>query len=156
VHLPPPVRIGLDRALGRHGHRLERVQAHSMVHQTPFLFFLHDIGYEMNLFYLLTTAEMDHKRRSKGRRLGQQLEVVRSFSGKAPALRSSPTSSSWPPLASRPVQWLKSATNSSNLVADRVRRVLSFAGKNPSYGVCYLLWFLDRIVDGKNPNTFLV
>jgi hypothetical protein len=47
-------------------------------------------------------------------------------------------SSSWPPLASRPVQWLQSVTNSSNLVAARVQRVLSFAGYNLSYVVRYL------------------
>jgi hypothetical protein len=44
------------------------------------------------------------------------------------ASRSSPKSSSWPPLASRPVQRLQSVTNSLNLVAARVRWVLSFVG----------------------------
>jgi hypothetical protein len=46
-----------------------------------------------------------------------------------PASRSSPMSSSWPPLTSRLVQWLQSATNSSNLVAARVRQVSSFVRK---------------------------
>jgi hypothetical protein len=55
-----------------------------------------------------------------------------------PVSRSSPTSSSWPPLASRLVKWLQSMMNSLNLVAARVRRVSSFAGKNPRYGVRYL------------------
>jgi hypothetical protein len=81
---------------------------------------------------------------------------VRSISGEALTSRSSPMSSSCPSLASRPVQWLQLATNSSNLVAARVGRVLSFVGKNPRHGVRYLKGFLDRIVDGKNPNTFLV
>jgi hypothetical protein len=57
------------------------------------------------------------------------LAVVRSSFGKAPASGSSPTSSSWPPLASRLVQWLQSVTNSSNLVAARVRRVSGLAAK---------------------------
>jgi hypothetical protein len=81
---------------------------------------------------------------------------VRSFSGEALASRCSPMSSLWPPLASMPVQWLQSAMNSSNLVAARVRWVSIFVGKNPCHGVRYLYGFLDRIVDGKNPNTFLV
>jgi hypothetical protein len=45
---------------------------------------------------------------------------------------------SWPSLASRLVQWLQLATNSSNLVAARVWQVSSFAGQNLSYGVRYL------------------
>jgi hypothetical protein len=49
-------------------------------------------------------------------------------SGTLVALRSSSTPSSWPHLASRPVQWLQSTTFSSNLVAARVRRVSSFVG----------------------------
>jgi hypothetical protein len=57
------------------------------------------------------------------------LAAVRSSSGEAPTSRSSPTSSSWPPLASRPVQWLQSVMNSSNLVAARVRRVSGLAGE---------------------------
>jgi hypothetical protein len=44
------------------------------------------------------------------------------------APRSSSTPSSWPPLASRLVQWLESMTFSSNLVAARVQRVTSFVG----------------------------
>jgi hypothetical protein len=64
--------------------------------------------------------------------------VVRSFSDEAPASRSSPMSSSWPPLASKPVQWLQSVTKSSNLVVARVWRVLTFAGKNLRYGLRYL------------------
>jgi hypothetical protein len=58
------------------------------------------------------------------------LQAWATASGGSDALpaSSSPTSSSWPPLASRLVQWLQSVTNSSNLVAARVRRVLSFVG----------------------------
>jgi hypothetical protein len=54
--------------------------------------------------------------------------------GEAPASRSSQASSSWPPLASRSVQWLQSVMNSSNLVAARVRRISSFAGKIRAMG----------------------
>jgi hypothetical protein len=82
--------------------------------------------------------------------------AVRSSSGEDPASRSSPMSSSWPPLASTLVQWLQSVTNSSNLVAARVRRVSGLAGENPMNMGHYLYGFLDRIIDGKNPNTFLV
>jgi hypothetical protein len=53
--------------------------------------------------------------------------AVHGHSKVAPASRSSTTSSSWPTLASRPLQWLQSATNSLNLVAARARRVSSFA-----------------------------
>jgi hypothetical protein len=56
--------------------------------------------------------------------------AVRPSSSEALASRCSPMSSSWPPLAARPVHWLQSATNSSNLVAARVRRVLGLAGEN--------------------------
>jgi hypothetical protein len=55
-------------------------------------------------------------------------------SGTPLAWRSHPTSSLCPPLASRSVQWLKSVTNSLNLVAARVRWVLSFAGKIHAMG----------------------
>jgi hypothetical protein len=48
--------------------------------------------------------------------------------GTLPASISSSTPSSWPPLASRPVQWLQSMTFSSNLVTARVRWVSSFVG----------------------------
>jgi hypothetical protein len=44
-------------------------------------------------------------------------------SGTLPAPLSSSTPSSWPPLASRLVQWLQSTTFISNLVVARVRRV---------------------------------
>jgi hypothetical protein len=64
--------------------------------------------------------------------------AVRSSSGEASASRSFPSSSSWPTLASRPVQWLQLVMNSSNLVAARVQQVLSFVGKNPHHGMCYL------------------
>jgi hypothetical protein len=67
--------------------------------------------------------------------------AVRSFSGEALASRSSPTSSSWPPLASRPVQWLQSATNNSNLVAARVRRVSRFAGNIRAMGCAIYIGF---------------
>jgi hypothetical protein len=90
------------------------------------------------MFYPLTTVETGHKRRSMGRWLRRRLVAVRCFSGEASTSRSSPTSSSWPPLASRQVHWLQSAINSSNLVAARVRQVLNFAGKNPCHGVRYL------------------
>jgi hypothetical protein len=66
-----------------------------------------------------------------GRWLRRRLAVVRSSSGEALASRSSPTFSSWPPLASRPVQRLQLVTNSSNLVAARVWQVLGLAGENP-------------------------
>jgi hypothetical protein len=55
-----------------------------------------------------------------------------------------------------PVQWLESVMNSLNLVVARVRQVSSFEVKNLDHGVHYLSGFLDRIIDGKNPNTFLV
>jgi hypothetical protein len=79
---------------GRHGRQLEGAQALSTGHQTPIRFFLCYLGYERNLFCSLTTMETGHKRRSMGRQLGQQLAVVRSFSGEAPASRSTPTFSS--------------------------------------------------------------
>jgi hypothetical protein len=122
----------------RHGRRLEGAQARPIGPQTPIWFFLRDLGYERNLFYPLTVAKPGHKRQWTGRRLGRRLAAVRSSSGEAPTSRSSPTSSPWPPLASRPVQWLQWATNSSNLVAAKVRRVSSFAGKNPHHGMRYL------------------
>jgi hypothetical protein len=68
----------------------------------------------------------------------QAQATASSGSSAPPTSRNSPTSSSWPPLASRLVQWLQSAMNSSNLVAARVQRVSSFADKKPSYGVRYL------------------
>jgi hypothetical protein len=89
---------------GRHGRRLEGAQARPIGHQTPIQFFLCNLGYERNLFCPLTAVEPGHKRRSSGRR---RLAAVRSSFGEAPA-SSSPTSSSWPPLTSRPVQWLQS------------------------------------------------
>jgi hypothetical protein len=121
-----------------HGRRLEGAQAHPIGHQTLIQFFLRDLGYKRNLFCTLIAVKPGHKRRLMGRRLGRQLATVRSSSGEAPASRSSPTSSSWPPLASRPVQWLQLAMNSSNLVAARVRRVSCFAGKNPHHVMRYL------------------
>jgi hypothetical protein len=136
--LLPPVQLGRDRAPGRHGCRLARAQAHPMGHQTPFWFFLRDLCYERNLFCPLIAAETDHKRWSTGRWLERCLAAVRSFSGDALASRTSPTSSLWNPLACRPVQWLQSVMNSSNLVAARVQRVSSFVGKNQSYVLRYL------------------
>jgi hypothetical protein len=116
---------------GRHGRRLEGAQAHPIHHKTSIRLFLRDLGYERNLFCPLTVAEPGHKRRSTGRRLGWRLAAVRSSYGEAPASRSSPTSSSWPPLASMLVQWLQLVMNSSNLVVDRVRQVLSLVSENP-------------------------
>jgi hypothetical protein len=104
---------------GHHGRWLEGAQARPIGHQTPIRFFLRVLGYERNLFCPLTTVEPDHKRQSMGRCRRRRLAVVRSSS-----------SSSWPLLASRPVQWLQSATNSSNLVVARVRQVLGLAGEN--------------------------
>jgi hypothetical protein len=52
---------------------------------------------------------------------------VSDGSGTLLAPRSSSTPSSWPPLASKPVQLLQSTMFSSNLVAARVQRVSSFA-----------------------------
>jgi hypothetical protein len=115
----------------RHGRWLEVAQARPIGHQTPIRFFLRDLGYERNLFFPLTAVELGHKRRSTGRRLGRRLATVRSSFGEAQASRSSPTTSSWLLLASRSVQWLQSATNSSNLMAARVRRVSGLAGENP-------------------------
>jgi hypothetical protein len=73
-----------------------------------------------------------------GRQLGQRLAAVRSSFDEALASRSSPMSSSWPPLASMSVQWLQSAMNSSNLVAARVRLLLGLAGENPMNTCHYL------------------
>jgi hypothetical protein len=114
----------------RHGRRHGGAQARATVHKMKQGFFLHDLDYERNLFCPLTAMEPGHKRRSMGRRLGRRLAAVRSSSDEASASRSSPTSSSWPPLASRLVQWLQSTTNSSNLVAARVRLVSGLADKN--------------------------
>jgi hypothetical protein len=86
----------------------------------------------------------------------QAWAIVSVGFGALPPSRSSSMPSTWPPLASRPVQWLQSMTFSSNLVAARVRWVSCFVDWNQSYGMRYLYVFLDRIVDGKNPNTFLV
>jgi hypothetical protein len=105
-------------------------QARSTGHQKWWGFSLRDLDYERNLFCPLTAAEPIHKRRSTRRRLGRRLAAVRSSSGEVPASRSSPTSSSWPPLASRTVQWLQSVMNSSNLVAARVQQVSGIAGEN--------------------------
>jgi hypothetical protein len=57
--------------------------------------------------------------------------AVRSSSSEAPTSQSSATSSSWPPLASRPVQWLQSVMNSSNLVVAKVQWVSGLIGENP-------------------------
>jgi hypothetical protein len=156
AHLLPWLGLIEAERRGHRGRRLEGAQAHPIGHQTLIRFFLRDLGYERNLFCPLTAVKLGHKRWSMGRQLGLWLAVVRSSSGEAPTSRSSPTSSSWPLLASRPVQWLQSATNSSNLVAARVRRVLSFAGKIHTIGCTIYRVFLDMIVNGKNPNTFLV
>jgi hypothetical protein len=59
--------------------------------------------------------------------LHQARATASGGSGALSASRSSPMSSSWPPLASRLVQWLQSVTFSLNLVAARVRRVSSIA-----------------------------
>jgi hypothetical protein len=53
--------------------------------------------------------------------------TVSGGSGALPTSRSSSASSSWPPLASRLVQWLQSMMVSSNLVAARVWQVSRFA-----------------------------
>jgi hypothetical protein len=116
---------------GCHGRQFEGAQAHPIGHQTLIWFFLRNLGYERNLFCLLTMVELGHKRRSMGRWLRWRLAVVRSSSSEVLASRSSPTFSSWPPLASRPVQRLQLVTNSSNLVAARVWQVLGLAGENP-------------------------
>jgi hypothetical protein len=42
------------------------------------------------------------------------------------------------------------------MAADGVRWVLTFASKNPCYRVRYLYGFLDRIVESKDSNDFLV
>jgi hypothetical protein len=90
------------------------------------------------LFCSPTVAEMVHKRPVVGTRFGWWWVTVKVTSGEAPSPRSSPTCSSWPRLASRPVQWLQSVTKSSNLVAARVQRVSSLAGEN----LCYLVHYL--------------
>jgi hypothetical protein len=46
--------------------------------------------------------------------------------------------------------------DNSNLVAARVWRVLSLVGENPCNGVRFLWEFLDRIIEGKDSNDFLV
>jgi hypothetical protein len=86
----------------------------------------------------LTAMKMGHRKQSTGRQLSQRLAMVKAFSGEALASRGSPTSSSRPPLAPRPVQWLQSMKTNLNLVMARVRWVSSLAGENPCYGVCYL------------------
>jgi hypothetical protein len=134
AHLLPWLGSTEAERRGRRGRRLEGAQAHPIGHQTLIRFFLRDLGYKRNLFCPLTAVKLGHKRRSMGRWLGLWLAVVRSSSDEALTSRSSITSSSWPLLASRPVQWLQSAMNSSNLVAARVRRVLSFAGKIRTMG----------------------
>jgi hypothetical protein len=57
----------------------------------------------------------------------QAWAMVSGGSGALPASWSSPTSSSWPPLASRPIQLLQSVMNSSNMVAARVRKAKIWA-----------------------------
>jgi hypothetical protein len=103
-----------------HGQRHGGAQARAKMLKMKQGFFLHVLDYERNLFCPLTEVEPGHKRWSTRRRLGPRLAAVMSSFGEARPSRSSPTSSSWPPLASRLVQWLQSATNSSNLVAARV------------------------------------
>jgi hypothetical protein len=46
--------------------------------------------------------------------------------------------------------------DNSNLVTARVRWVSSLAGENLCYGVRYLYEFLDRIIESKDSNDFLV
>jgi hypothetical protein len=146
AHLLPWLGSAEAERRGRHGHRLEGAQARPIGHQTPIRFFLRDLGYERNLFFPLTSVEPGQKMRSMGRQLEHQLAVVRSSSVEAPTSRSTPTSSSWPSLASRPVQWLQSAMNSSNLMAPRVRQVLGLASGNLTNTDHY----------DKNSYTFLV
>jgi hypothetical protein len=138
AHLLPWLSSAEAEHRGRHGRRLKRAQARPIDHHTLIRFFLRDLGYERNLFCPLAVVEPGHKRRSMGRWLGRWLAAVRSSSGEAPTSRSGPTSSSWPPLASRPVQWLQSATNILNLVAARVRQVSGFAGENQTNTSHYL------------------
>jgi hypothetical protein len=80
---------------------------------------------------VLTRAKMWQgmapRRLTEATSLLRALTMVNGRSGTLPASRSSSTPSSWPPLASRPIQWLQSMTFSSNLVAARVWRVSSFA-----------------------------
>jgi hypothetical protein len=116
---------------GRHGRPLEGAQAHFIGDQTLIWFFLHDLGYERNLFCPLTVVEPGHKRWPMGRQLGRRLAATRSSSSEATASRSSPTSSSWTRLASKLVEWLQSVRNSSNLVAVRVRWIPGLVGENP-------------------------
>jgi hypothetical protein len=80
--LPPPVRLGLDKALRRHGHQLERAQAASMVHQIPFQFFLRDLGYETELV-LPTYSGENGPQKAVDREVARA--AVRSFSGEASA-----------------------------------------------------------------------
>jgi hypothetical protein len=101
-------------------------------------------------------AEQGHKRRSMGRRLKRRLVAVRSSSSEAPASRSSPMSSLWPPLSSSSVQWLQSVTNSSNLVAARVRRGLGLAGENRMNAGHYLYGFLILLVEETESYDFYV
>jgi hypothetical protein len=55
-----------------------------------------------------------HNKRSMGRRLRRWSATVRLFSGEAPTSRSSPVSSSWPPLAPGLVQWLQLVKTTQN------------------------------------------
>jgi hypothetical protein len=50
-------------------------------------FFLHDLGYERNLFCEIAMVKMDHGKLTTGRRLGQSSTVVGMASGCAPAPR---------------------------------------------------------------------
>jgi hypothetical protein len=127
------------RALGRRHDRWQReLLAQHIVLQMLQGLLLRHLCDKRFLFCSPTAAEMVYTGPVAGTHFGRWWAMVKATSGEAPALRSSPTSSSCPPLASRPVQWLQSAMKSLNLVAARVQRVLSLAGEIPCYGVRYL------------------
>jgi hypothetical protein len=46
--------------------------------------------------------------------------------------------------------------DNSKLAVARVRHVSSFVGENLCYGVRYLYGLLDRIIESKDSNDFLV
>jgi hypothetical protein len=95
----PAARAALLHAIGHHWWNRE---------------LLRDLDGGRYLICSLTTTKMGHRKRSMRRRLGRWLVMVKSFSSEAPASRSSPTSSSRPPLAPRPVQWLQPTKTTQN------------------------------------------
>jgi hypothetical protein len=137
----------------RHGRRLEGAQACPIGHQTPIWFFLRDLGYERNLFYPLIAVELGHKRQSTRRRPGRRWglppaklwlqEVVQRLPrGLLLLLGLFNGSNRW---------WIAQIWWRLGFGGFRVLRVKIWRTRATIYR-----GFLDRIVDGINPNTFLV